>query len=352
MEAIKTADKAIPIALAANQKYVPILYTCVRSMIKNAAAGQRYEIYIFHTDISRESREVFHDRLQTTDVHVTFVNISKRVAGCRLQAKEHITTETFYRFLILDILKDYPKVIYLDCDMIICRDIAKLYDTDLGDCLAAAALDPDFAGQCNMAGSDMAGYCKKTLGLEDPFQYFQAGVLVLNVAKLRGTVTVQQLFRMADTGIYRFSDQDILNIVCKGRVKYLDMSWNMMTDCGHFRWKKVIRHAPAQIREAYQEAREHPYIIHYAGYLKPWMKPDEDFGYVFWEMARATPYYEMLLQEMCQYGMVQVCGRGNKAGAAGAVPFRLMRKVFMKVLPQGSRLRRKLGQMYWGIFGP
>lgn len=92
-----------------------------------------------------------------------------------MQAKQHITTETFYRFLILDILKDYKKVVYLDCDMIICHDVAELYRVDMGENLIAATLDADFAGQCNIKTSDMREYCKETLGINDVFTYFQAG---------------------------------------------------------------------------------------------------------------------------------------------------------------------------------
>lgn len=44
--------------------------------------------------------------------------------------------------------------------MIICHDVAELYDTDMGDNLIAGALDPDFAGQCNMKNSEMRQYCK------------------------------------------------------------------------------------------------------------------------------------------------------------------------------------------------
>ena len=93
--------------------------------------------------------------------------------------------------------------------MIICHDVAELYDTDMGNSLIAGALDPDFAGQCNMKNSEMRQYCKNTLGLENPFVYFQAGVLVFNVTEMSKVVTVDKLLEMSDTGIYRFSDQDI-----------------------------------------------------------------------------------------------------------------------------------------------
>ena len=98
----------------------------------------------------------------------------------------------------------------------------------------------------------------------------------MNIQEMRKQMTVPELLRMADTGIYRFSDQDILNIVCKGRVHYLDMAWNLITDCDHFRWQQVIKHAPYYVLDAYEGARRKPRIIHYAGFRKPWMKPDED----------------------------------------------------------------------------
>lgn len=341
------AENTVPVVLAANQKYVPILYTCAQSIVEHTSAESQYEIYVFHTDITADSQKMFHDRLTRSNVKFTFINVSKKVAGYILQAKEHITTETFYRFLILDILKTYSKVVYLDCDMIICRDVAELYHTEMGDNLIAAALDPDFAGQCNMKTSDMRRYCQNTLGLENPFKYFQAGVLVFNVQEMNKIITVEKLLEMSDTGIYRFSDQDILNVVCKGRVTYLDMAWNMIFDCDHFRWQKVIKYAPYYILDAYENARKNPFIIHYAGFLKPWMKPDEDFGYVFWDVARRTPYYEQILSGMQHQGGQSV----TVDTVIEARAFKRTRRLLMKVFPQGSGIRRALGKMYWKMFG-
>lgn len=341
------AVSVIPVVLAANEKYVPILYTCVQSLVDHTSEAYFYEIYIFHTDISGQSQEMFQERLVRDHVKLVFVNVSQKVSGYVLRAKEHITTETFYRFLILDILKEYSKVVYLDCDIIICEDVAMLYHTQMGNQLIAAAVDPDFAGQCNRKDSDMRRYCQDTLGIENPFAYFQAGVLVLNVEEMNKTITVEQLLEMSDTGIYRFSDQDILNVVCKGRVVYLDMAWNVLSDCGHFRWQEVIRYAPHDILDAYENARRKPYIIHYAGFRKPWMKADEDFGYAFWEAARKTPYYERILSglQSQKKEVDPVFSSGRMRGVER------MRRLLMKILPRGSRLRAVLGKAYWRVFG-
>ena len=339
VDVLLSDTEVIPVVLAADQKYVPILYCCIQSIVENVSPDRNYCIFIFHKDIQLDSQEMFQKHLTAENVSIVFVNVERMVHGYALEAKEHITTETFYRFLILDILGNYDKVVYLDSDMIVCRDVAELYDTDIGNHLIAATRDPDFSGQCNRKKSDMRVYCSKTLGLKNPFRYFQAGTLVFNVRKLRKVTTVKKLFEMADTGIYRFSDQDILNIVCRGRVKYLDMSWNVMFDCNHKRRDTVIRYAPYWIMDEYEEARIHPYIIHYAGFMKPWMRPGEDFGYVFWEVARRTPYYE------------QILAWTEHSVEMRAVKLANTRKILKRVLKPGSKTRVVLGKAYWRFFG-
>lgn len=339
---VEPEKNAVPVVLAANQKYVPVLYTCTQSIVDHTNDSTNYEIYIFHTDINADSQMVFQKNLAKKNVNFTFVNVSKKVAGYVLQAKQHITTETFYRFLILDILKDYKKVVYLDCDMIICRDVAELYRIDMEDNLIAAALDADFAGQCNIKTSDMREYCKKTLGLQEVFNYFQAGVLVFNVEEMNKVVSVKKLLEMSDTGIYRFSDQDILNIVCKDRVTYLNMAWNMIFDCDHFRWHEVIRHAPYYILDEYENARKNPYIIHYAGFMKPWINPEEDFAAEFWKVARRTEYYEILLKGMQEYivskshhGVVPAIVQGNRHQFVEG-----LRKIARHFFPKNTKIRQ------------
>lgn len=76
------------------------------------------------------------------------------------------------------------------------------------------------------------------------------------------------------------------------------MSWNMMVDYAGIRKEQIITKAPAWLNEMYLEARKHPKIIHYAGSEKPWNHPEMDFGSVFWQYARRTPYYETLLRDM------------------------------------------------------
>lgn len=328
----------IPIVLAADREYVPILFTCLKSLAGCTDARRDYHIYIFHTDIGAEDMQTFREGLACRNIKIDFVDVGARVAGYRLKAKEHITEETFYRFLVLDILKNCPKAVYLDSDMVIRRDIAGLYGLPLGDCLLAAARDPDFIGQYNGANPDTRHYCDNVLKLKNPYRYVQAGVLVLNVQGLRRETDVEQLFRMAEDGDYRYSDQDILNIVCAGRVKKLDMAWNVLTDSRQRH--SMIQSAPAAVLEEYEQARQDPYIIHYAGDSKPWKNPAGDFAEEFWKIARQTPYYEELL---CRMKM-----QDAKSTLAEKM-LGILKQAAKKTLPQGSRIRHAVGRLYWRL---
>jgi lipopolysaccharide biosynthesis glycosyltransferase len=78
-------------------------------------------------------------------------------------------------------------------------------------------------------------------------------------------------------------DQDYLNVICRGRVKYIDKTWNktpMPCNCD-----------PDNI----------PAIAHYKINYKPWRYDDVIYGEVFWKYAARTPFYDSLLKMQKEY---------------------------------------------------
>lgn len=293
-------EKEIPVVLAANNKYVPVLSVCLMSIVSHSSLSNIYGIYVFHTDIDAENRDVLRRQLELyPNFKIEFVNVSFMLRGYRLKAKEHITNETFFRFLSLEIMRNFSKILYIDCDTIVREDLAGLYRMEIGDNLVGAASDPDFIGQCYSRNCDTDRYVRDVLGLE-PEEYFQAGVLVISVEKFLQKHTMEELLRMSEDNRYRYSDQDVLNIVCKGSWFNVGMGWNLITDCDHSRVSNVICYAPERFLTEYENARKKPNLIHYAGFMKPWNKLGEDYGELFWKVARETPFYEQLLDILQQ----------------------------------------------------
>lgn len=294
-------DAAVPVVFAANDGFIPVFAACFRSLLDHCDPNTNYDVVLIQTNVTEENQAVLSAMAAPySNISLRFFNATPLIRDYDLKANAHISVETYFRFLIQKILPDYDKVLYLDCDLIVNADVAKLYETNVDGYLLAAARDPEFLGHVNGADKKIQHYIFNDLKMKDPRNYFQAGVLLFNETEMRKAYTLEQWLTFASTP-YRYNDQDVLNLYCEGRVKYLDMSWNLITDCDHTRVCNTIVYAPEEIQAAYHAAHAAPKIIHYAGHRKPWQKPTEDYAREFWHCARRTPYYEQTLHIMTRF---------------------------------------------------
>ena len=87
--------------------------------------------------------------------------------------KREWTIATYYRLFIPELFPNYEKIIYLDTDILLLKDISSLYLTDLGQNYLAAAVD--------VAATSLTFYkdFMKKFNLQG--EYFNDGVLVFNI---------------------------------------------------------------------------------------------------------------------------------------------------------------------------
>lgn len=327
IEKVKPAfdEKNVGIALAANDWFVPYMATTLYSILEHISDENNYDILIFTHDISVDNRRIIKDMATNMkNVSIRFVDPSYMFDGYNIHLFGHFgSIETYYRIILPELLPDYNKLLYVDSDMIILDDLAKLYNEDVDGYLLAATRDADTSGLYNGFEPKRKEYSDKILKLKEPHQYFQAGIINFNLEEFRKTFKVEDMLKFSAKEKWLLQDQDVLNKLCEGRVKYVDMSWNVLVDYGHFRMSKIIRLAPQWLYFQYMEARKHPKIIHYAGPEKPWNCPEMDFGKEFWEYARKTPYNETMLFRMAYKldtdGMQGVKRRGIIAGGVQCI---------------------------------
>lgn len=288
--------QVVPVVFAADENYVPMVTTTAYSMLENASSEFYYDIIVLEKDFSERSKRLMFDFFSRyPNVQIRFANVSGMIKAYNLQTSNaHISVETYYRFLIQKVLPEYDQVLYLDSDLIVEGDVSELFGIQLGENLLAAARDIDYLGNLNMIDGERMHYSDSVLRLDDPYGYFQAGVLVLNTAQMRGLYPFEKWLEIASEPKYIYDDQDILNAHAQGRVLYLDNAWNVMNDCGG-RISKVFSFAPADVYDAYMVAHASPKIIHYAGFEKPWKPGSCDMAEYYWKYARNTPFYETLL---------------------------------------------------------
>lgn len=293
-------EKNVGIALAANDYFVPYMATTLYSLLQHISKENNYDILIFTHDISIDNRKIIKNMgINMENVSIRFIDPSYLFEGYNIYLFGHFgSIETYYRMILPELLPDYHKLLYVDSDMIILDDLAKLYNEDVEGYLLAATRDADTSGLYNGFDPKRKEYSDEVLKLKEPHQYFQAGIINFNLDEFRKTFDVEEMLKFASKEKWLLQDQDVLNKLCEGRVKYVDMSWNVLVDYGHFRMNQIIRLAPQWLYFQYMEARKQPKIIHYAGPEKPWNCPEMDFGTEFWEYAKRTPYNETMLFRM------------------------------------------------------
>ena len=201
-----------------------------------------------------------------------------------------------------ELLEEYDKFLYLDCDTLVRGDISDLYKVDLTDYFFGMAKDIDYIGHY-CSEEEWKSYTDKVLKLKSSIDYYQSGVMVFNAKKVREELSSEKLLEMLLEKNYRFPDQDLLNVVGEGKIKDIGLEWNFLANYkqGDFsRKKNIISKAPKQLYNFYLKAEKNPKIIHFCIpiELRPWFNPSLEFGSEYWQMLRKSYFYEIILSEM------------------------------------------------------
>ena len=339
----------VVIVFACSESFVPYLSVATQSIIENADPRRRYDIIVLTRDISPASMITLTRQVKSEHVGIGFLDVDAALGHIEHPHHGQIRPETYYRLLAPQLLPNVDKAIYLDSDLIVCDDIAKLYDVDVTGYPLAATRDADTIGQIDGYDTTVGPYLKIELGMSDPHDYFQAGVLLMNLARIRSTVTPEEFLELSTQRMWRWLDQDVLNKVVNGNYVRVHMRWNYLMDWQHLRRTHIVANAPEDVRTEYDEAAKNPAIIHFAGPdNRPWLYPDADRADDFWHYAMGSPYLDEIRGQLED-------SRATAGGLAKRLQviaiYKGIMPAFDKVCPAGSRRREAVIRTYMGLGG-
>lgn len=235
--------------------YLQHLGVAIASILKNTQTKKTIDIYLLNSGKikKKDIKKIKQVTKIKENVNLYPVKIDKQIFdNFFMLPNSHFALATYYRFIIPSMLNNLSKLIYLDCDLVVKDDIENLYNIDLDDYYVAGV--QDLIGRCN----------QQRLKLDKTNYYINAGVLLMNLEKMRKEDVSNKLIKCSiekKDEIY-WLDQDILNIVMEGKIKYLDLAWNLQ----YFYPGEKVDYEP----EVFKKALENPKIIHFIGHIKPW----------------------------------------------------------------------------------
>ncbi len=291
----------VAIAFSCNEYYMPILGVMINSVLENGSSNNNYDILIMRNIPEFDSdKAVRYTKMLTKlvgkypNASIRFVDISGLLGDRDFFVRGNFTPETYFRLFLPQILNNYEKILYMDADMVACHDVAELYNTDLEGNILGAVRDPIISGS-NKSTMYNKHDDMQELGIKNIYDYFQAGVLLIDIKKISENGLCEEMIEYAATHDCDLVDQDVLNKFCQGKVKFIDNKWNV--DVNNIAMK-VVPFAPAAMWHEYKRNRECAYIYHFAGADKPWNNPGLDKADVFWDAARKTSFYEIILEDL------------------------------------------------------
>ena len=286
----------VAICMSSSNAFVPYLLVALQSLRDNSSAQDYYDIIIFELDISEENKIIIQDQIASRNISVRFFNMLNYTKKIAQDGAGHVTKETFFKIFMPAICYNYTRILCLDADIIIKSNIAELYKIDMKGSTVAAAPCIMWLGLIAKY-KEFRDYAKNLFEKSELVtQYFQAGILLFDVARYNSKKIADVCAFDLMNNSYKFFDQCTLNKFLANDSIRLGYSWNYEIATTFF--YQILKHAPASHIDLRNEARKHINIIHYNGHEKPWHYPYNEFSYVWWRYARKTPFYEKLLIDL------------------------------------------------------
>ena len=249
--------------------YLPPSAVAMVSILINFKKDCRICFHIVHSDLLPADYERLLKMRNVRAFELELISVQrddyqKWVEG---QDMGWLTVGSYYRFGIPDVSPEsVSRVLYLDSDIVVDGDLSELWDIDLSGCYAGVV--EEFGHKNKL----------ETLGLKNN-RYFNAGVVLMNMDEIRKSHFLEEAYAywQRNRKHVMYHDQDVLNGIWSGKVKYMEPRFNA-TRYNFIKRRKFKTWGFPKIMN--------PVIIHYTGIDKPWK--------VFCEHSQWKKYFDYL----------------------------------------------------------
>ena len=271
-------SEKIEIVTACDDNYVQHLGVMLCSLLENTSHKEKINIWVIDAAISQYKKDILSSFIKDKyQVQITYLKVDEETYK-DFKISYHFTHSIYYRISIPEVIPtNINKVIYLDSDIILRQDIYDLWLIDLKSYFLGAveSLDID----------------KKHLKgiIKDDLDYFNSGVLVMDINKWREHNITQQVINFISS--YQehiiWWDQDSLNAVLYQKWLSLPLKWNLQSSFFDVNVSKCKR------EEELRDAIANPAIIHYTGLHKPWDYVDNHpYKQEYYKYLTLTPWHK------------------------------------------------------------
>jgi lipopolysaccharide biosynthesis glycosyltransferase len=276
-----SASDTVVIVTACDENYVLGAAATVRSAIDSLGPHQAARVFVLDGGITNESKARLLKSWKAENVTVDWLRPDLETIR-DMPVAGHVSLSTYLRILLAELLPpDVTRAIYLDADTIVMRSLGELWSVPLQGAFCAAAqdafvpvLDPPRVFSRPLHSMTLPGWSPypipnfRDLGLRGDAPYFNAGVMLVNVARWREEAVASRAFEClrVNAAHVRFWDQYPLNTLFSGQWKILDPRWNQNSSIFRVPGWEFTHYSEAEFGQVTSD----PWIVHFDSLPKPW----------------------------------------------------------------------------------
>jgi FkbM family methyltransferase len=248
----------IHIACQSDSRFAPDCAVMLRSLL-SANAQERFVVhFVYGETLAEPDRERLGNIVTSFGSRWAPVGVDDRLSSQFPFMERYGGVTAWFRLLLPRLLEDVRRVLYLDADTMIVRPVGELWQADLGGSCLAAVTQPLLRADRERVVRD--------LGLPHPRCFFNSGVMLLDLERLRETGLMAEVERYARDRLVPmpWADQEPLNAVLWSERVALHPRWNAMNPC----FELPPRYLPWPAEECAEAVRD-PAIVHFIGPYKP-----------------------------------------------------------------------------------
>lgn len=295
--------RAVHAAVGLDDAYVMPLAAMVRSALDSLRSGWSVELHVLDAGISDANRRRLERSWAGSPIRVHYCKPDLgRFAGFpAMQGAGRATLAPYSRLLVAEFApQDLERIVYLDCDMIVRRDLVELWEAPFHGNACLAVQDPGtpvFDRSAAPGASEVRVFpfledCvvpnRRELGLDGALPYFNGGMFVVDLGFWRRERLAERFLEAlhVHAAHVTYFDQYPLNVVLAGRWGKLDPRWNRSSGLLHVPPERFDD--PLYTRVEWERLLADPWIHHFIHARKPWEEGPAaaDAGFFFAALDR------------------------------------------------------------------
>ncbi len=260
------SNNPIILVCSVDDGYARHLGSMLVSLFKNKLPETEIEVFVINKSISKINRSRLTNISKRFGFRLEYLPIDDKMYN-DFQSMEQ-NRVTYYRLAIPELLCHiYDKVLYLDCDIIIRKDLYELWNVDISRYYLAAIID----------------WCLPITDARPPY-YFNGGIMLMNIKKIREERIIPKILDYLKDNITTFWDQDGINAIIKDKYLELPRTFNYIVSRHDSRCKTKLAD---------------PSIVHFAGRNRPWLcYHSHPYRYAFYKYLLLTEWRSTIMTDI------------------------------------------------------